>query len=654
MSVSRTNTAWRYGRQLVFCLSFVWLLTGVTSAPAEAQTGREPDAASQAPVSLTDLGRFDENTSVSPQTEQTPPGTEDTASADNQTAADSAPAAGQLAVPATVPVAAPAAEASTVRQSNVTGRVGRRSISKIGLASIGLNQPQPAQSVINSLIWSESDAEQALALVTATPARGSSAALSALTTAITVQTAVPPKHAGPLAEQLVKARLDWLARSGQSDKLSQIVRLLPLDEEWSDWKRWQIEYDLVRRADQAACTDAERFAQQTLEPFWHKARVICALLAGQQGAASFAADILRASGEQDENFFQLVDKLLGRAASLSLDVDNLSLLHLILMDAAHEQISMAAFENLPASMIQAASSFRYLAPDAALSTSYQMLDRGLQNSGETEQVWRALLSAPVAAEAALASLDGVQADGRSALRQDGLNSAFLWVGLVTRQGDDTDMLISQALQREAATGRIDLLLELYASLIRQRLDTAETASLPEQLAEDYAVLLALAAPSQPLPAALQPSSRKADDVRALLSGQRAPHWDADLFARLDCWELLPVFEARGMTPPSRDWVAQLAVQEEPAQPASAVSFYRLPAPALLALEQAATAGRIGETALIAAGLMQPVTLGWVAPQDSARVLAALQQAGLDDTATTLADELIRSYLLRHHFALDES
>ena len=64
-------------------------------------------------------------------------------------------------------------------------------------------------------------------------------------------------------------------------------------------------------ADQAACADAERFAQQTLEPFWHKARVICALLAGQQGAASFAADILRASGEQDENFFQLVDKRWG-------------------------------------------------------------------------------------------------------------------------------------------------------------------------------------------------------------------------------------------------------------------------------------------------------------------------------------------------------
>ena len=653
MSVSKTNNAWRYLRRSVFCLSSVWLMTALMSGLAEAQSGREQDASGQAPVSLTDLGRFNENTSVSPPTDETTPEAEDAASADNQTDTSSVSAAAEPAAREPV-AAAPSAEASTGLQTNVTGRVGRRSISKIGLASIGLNQAHSADSVINSLIWSDSDAEQALALVTATPARGSSAALSALTTAITIQTAVPPKHAGPLAEQLVKARLDWLARSGQSDKLSQIVRLLPLDEEWSDWKRWQIEYDLVRRADQAACVDAERFASQTLEPFWHKARVICALLDGQQGAASFAADILRASGEQDENFFQLVDKLLGRSSSLSLDVDNLSLLHLILMDAAHEQISMAAFENLPASMIQAASSFRYLAPDAALNTSYQMLDRGLQSSGETEQVWRALLSAPVAAEAALASLESTPADGRSVLRQDGLDSAFLWVGLVNRQGDDTDMLIGRALQREAAAGRIDLLLDLYASLIRQRLDITEAATLSDELAGDYAVILALAAPSQPLPSVLESASAKADDIRALLSAGRAPHWDADLFARLDCWALVPVFEARGLTAPSRDWVAQLAAQTDRAQTSAVAPAYRLSPPGLLALEQAAEAGRIGEAALIAARLMQPVTLGWVAPQDSARVLTALQQVGLDEAATALADELIRSYLLRHHFILAES
>ena len=663
MSVSKTNSRWRSVRWPVVCLSSVWLATTLIAGPAAAQSAREKDATTQAPVSLTDLGRFDDDTSAAEQTETPAPApeaapqakeqtdtqadTQTDTQADTNVGANKADASSSAAVPSdpTVPAAG--------QQTTASGRVGRRSISKIGLASIGLNQASATDSVINSLIWSESDAEQALALLAATPARGSSAALSALTTAITVQTAVPPKNAGRLAEQLVKARLEWLARSGQSDKLSQIVRLLPLDEEWADWKRWQIEYDLVRRADQAACVDAERFALQTLEPFWHKARVICALLDGQPGAASFAADILRASGEQDDNFFQLVDKLLGRSASLSLDLDNLSLLHLILMDAAHEQISMAAFENLPASMIQAASSFRYLAPDAALNTSYQMLDRGLQTSGETEQIWRALLSAPVPAEAALASLETAQADGRSALRQDGLDSAFLWVGLVTRQGDDTDMLIGRALQREAATGRIDLLLVLYASLIKQRLEITEAATLSDQLAGDYAVMLALAAPSQPLPSVLEGSSAKADDIRALLSAGSAPHWDADLLTRLDCWPLLPVLEARGLTAPSRDWVAALSADGQPSQMAAS-SAYRLSAPALLALEQAAEAGRIGEAGLIAARLIQPVTLGWIAPQDSARVIAAMQQVGLDTAASALTDELVRSYLLRQHFAAAES
>ena len=643
MSVSKIDSLWCGLRRPAFYLPFIWLLAYSLTVPASAQVQAEQDATAQQPVSLTDLGRFVAPTDVPPQTSVRTPDADPAPQADNSTTqadADGAP------VSTDVSAAAPANQ-----QAPATGRVGRRSVSKIGLASIGLNQASPAGSVINSLIWSDSDAEQALALIKATPARGSSSALSALTTAVTVQTAVPPKNAGRLAEQLILARLDWLARSGQSDKLSQIVRRLPLDEEWSDWKRWQIEYDLVRRADKAACADAERFALQTLEPFWHKARVICALLDGEQGAASFAADILRASGDQDDNFFQLVDKLLGRSDSLSLDLDNLTLLHLILMDAAHEQISMAAFENLPASMIQAASSFRYLAPDAALDTSYQMLDRGLQTSAETEQVWRALVSAPVPAEAALASLEGVQADGLSDLRKDGLESAFLWVGLANRQDEDTDMLVRRALQREALTGRIDLLLDLYASLIRQRLTETGSAGLSDELATDYAVVLALASPAEPVPDVLGPASAKAADIQALLNLNGKSAWDADLLSRLDCWALLPVFEARGMTPPSRDWVAALANQEDGT--AAPTSFYRLSGPALMALEQAASAGRVGEVALIAARLIQPLSLGWVDPVDGARIITALQTAGLDTVSGALAQELIRSHLLRHHFRRDE-
>ena len=628
-------------------LSCICFMTMISFSELAAEPERD---SARAPISLTDLAKFNDSKTDVSQPDKAPNLSELDSIA--HSGSESKATTEQVNTETSIGVSAQSVDEKTRQTSAITGRVGRRTVSKVGLASIGLNQIAPSDPVINSLIWSDSDAEQVLALLKAAPAKGSSAALSSLTTSINVQTAVPPKNASQFAEELVNARLGWLARSGNSDKLSQIVRLLPLDEEWLEWKRWQIEYDMVRRADKAACADAERFALQTLNPFWHKVRVICALLNGQLGAASFAADILRASGEQDDNFFQLVDKLLGRTAILSLDIDNLTLLHLVLMDAAHEQISAAAFENLPVSMIQAASSFRYLAPDAALNTSYQMLDRNVQTAGETEKIWRSLLTAPVPAEAALASLRDQEAGGGSHLRGIGLNSAYLWVGLATRQGSETDMLIGQALRRETQTGRIDLLLKLYASLIRQRLEMTEAASLSEKLASDYAIMLALAGPSQPLPAVLDAASQKADDIKAVLQLTDSDVWDADLMMRLDCWSLLPVLEAIGISAPSSDWVARLASSSNKAEDVlneGPAPFHRLPALGLLALEQAAEAGRVGEVGLIAARLVQPVHLGWVAPVDGARVILALQGVGLENTASALADELIISSLLRTHF-----
>ena len=121
--------------------------------------------------------------------------------------------------------------------------------------------------------------------------------------------------------------------------------------------------------------------------------------------------------------------------------------------------------------------------------------------------------------------------------------------------------------------------------------------------------------------------------------------------RLDCWSLQPVLEAIGVSTPTFDWVAHLANSSENANAFSdePVPYHRLSALGLLALEQAARTGRIGEVGLIAASLVQPVHLGWIAPSDGARVISALQQVGLDSTASALAHELMISSILRSHF-----
>ena len=99
-------------------------MTGFMPGLAEAQTGREQDATGQAPVSLTDLGRFNEDVPATPQTELVTPDAEDTASADNQTEAGNVSAAVEATSPA--PAASLSAEASTDQQPAVSGRVGRR------------------------------------------------------------------------------------------------------------------------------------------------------------------------------------------------------------------------------------------------------------------------------------------------------------------------------------------------------------------------------------------------------------------------------------------------------------------------------------------------------------------------------------------------
>ena len=534
--------------------------------------------------------------------------------------------------------------------------LARRSVSRVSLASVGLKRAATLSEDLNALIWSDSDAETALYLLRNVPAMGSAPILSQLTFEIMAIAAVPPKGAGSVAEELVSTRLNWLAAAGQSDALAEIVRMLPEEDRWAEWKRWQVEYDLIRQADDTACRDAEKKAQLTLDDFWHQSRIICALLAGDKNNARFAADILKASGGEDVNFFQLVDKLLGSEAEISLDLATLDSVDLVLMDAAHEQISLAAFEQMPSSMIQAASNFRYLAADAALKTSFMMLERGLQKRGPTEQIWRSLLEAPMPAEAALATLNGQDAFGQTAARHDALVSASLWVGLALRKEADTNILIRRAFETEIRSGRPELLLDLYASLVQQRLSqTADSETAPAidaELQKDFALMLSLSAPSDELPAALSAGSELGKSAKNVLAAAKGQSWQAEDLEMANAWPLLPVLEAQGSVGPQQDWTAMLTntapdlFTPRPVKPA----YHRLSATHLLALGQLAEKGNIAETALLAAMLVQPVALGWIEPVDAAEIIKSLQQVGLQSVADQLAEDIVKAHLLRANFA----
>lgn len=540
------------------------------------------------------------------------------------------------------------ASVSAARVPQPANRIGLRSVSNIGLASIGLQQVDaPAQ--LNSFIWRQSETANIIPLILATPSYGSSQTLSTLSRQIMVQPAVPPLNAQQDINALVSARLEWLAGAGQSDSLSALVRKLPDDEDWNDWKRWQVQYDLMRRADDTACNEASRWSAETLDGFWHKANIICLLLSGQNAPASFAADVLNASGDDDDNFFQLVDKLLGRRTEISLDMNDLSLVHLMLMDAAHETISLDALDNMPSSMIQALPSFRYLDADASVTVSYRLYERGLQSSSDTEQIWRSLKTAPVPAEAALSELSTVVLPAAGMRSSHGSSSPFLWVALVNRTELSADSLVRAALEAEASTGRLSLLLPLYDSLVRHRVKMGNAGTLDSATAELYAFVMQAHDPAQELPAGLSDQAGVAEYLSQILNVASGDVWDADALEGLDLWHVLPLLDALDVQRPEEEWLARasntVATSLTLGRP-----YLSVPADRMLALEEASRSGRVGETILLIAHLVQGAHLGYIRPEDGAVMIQALNMIGLEDAARNFGRELIIGQLERRYQA----
>lgn len=540
------------------------------------------------------------------------------------------------------------ASVSAARVPQPANRIGLRSVSNIGLASIGLQQVDaPAQ--LNSFIWRQSETANIIPLILATPSYGSSQTLSTLSRQIMVQPAVPPLNAQQDINALVSARLEWLAGAGQSDSLSALVRKLPDDEDWNDWKRWQVQYDLMRRADDTACNEASRWSAETLDGFWHKANIICLLLSGQNAPASFAADVLNASGDDDDNFFQLVDKLLGRRTEISLDMNDLSLVHLMLMDAAHETISLDALDNMPSSMIQALPSFRYLDANASVTVSYRLYERGLQSSSDTEQIWRSLKTAPVPAEAALSELSTVVLPAAGMRSSHGSSSPFLWVALVNRTELSADSLVRAALEAEASTGRLSLLLPLYDSLVRHRVKMGNAGTLDSATAELYAFVMQAHDRAQELPAGLSDQAGVAEYLSQILNVASGDVWDADALEGLDLWHVLPLLDALDVQRPEEEWLARasdtVATSLTLGRP-----YLSVPADRMLALEEASRSGRVGETILLIAHLVQGAHLGYIRPEDGAVMIQALNMIGLEDAARNFGRELIIGQLERRYQA----
>ncbi|MDC3235136.1 hypothetical protein OBB02_03735, partial [Candidatus Puniceispirillum sp.] len=256
-----------------------------------------------------------------------------------------------------------------------SAKIGRRKISDVGLAAIGVGNIGNDQ--LDSLIWRGTSARDAIFLLQQAALGSESSAIMRLAYEVVARQSVPPSGANNVATDLVEARLAFLANGGRSKDLALLVAQLPKAEKWASWRRWLTEHYLMIRDDSAACDIVASEITQTLEPFWHKSNVICQAVQGNLGGARFAADILAANGVDDPAFFGLVDEVLNIKPAVEVDATNLNSAHIVLMDVANRAIPLEGLSVLPNQMAETVMKLKFLGPDARMVSTFDGLNRGL-------------------------------------------------------------------------------------------------------------------------------------------------------------------------------------------------------------------------------------------------------------------------------------
>ena len=602
------------GTAALFCL-LLW------SATAMAQR-----ADSEQPVNLIGDAVMSDSATVAPEADQQPP--KANVDGDHTTEID----ADQSKM-------APAADNSLADTSVAYAQVnlGRRKISEVGLAAIGVGDSDANERGLDSMIWRGTSASDAVLLLQKAGVLSYSQALTNLSYQVVAKQSVPPSGANRVAAELVAARLAWLARAGRSHDLAILANQLPESPRWASWKRWLVEHELMMRNDVVACGIVDAQVASTMEPFWHKANVICHAVKGNVTGARFAADILAANGVEDPLFFALTNEMLTGVPADNIEPKTMDTMHIVLMDVVNRSIPLESLAVLPSQMAQSVVQLKYLGADARMVSTFDGLIRGLIDHKQVSKLWRNAGPVDSDPQLALAQLDG---------EATALTTAMAWRAIDADTSPERLARIVAAMKAEIADGNGALMLPLYAELIADEISNAAIAAdirfNENGVAPKISMLLAISNPDDI--ALIERFTNNNDD--ALLAANLMTMIDrgesqAGVLRELDMWPLLPVLQAAGAMMPDQDWL-MLAKDAALTQQ----SFISLSPTLLAAVTQAADNRRVAETILLTNWLLQTSPLETINPEDMAKLITALRSVGQEDAAKMLSEEILSAHLLK--------
>ncbi len=218
-------------------------------------------------------------------------------------------------------------------QSSSIPNVSTSQLASVKISSLGLEDTKFLPNGI--IIWNDVSFERALYLLEKIDFRANSSVLKELLNEVLSISQDPPIGETSLEIEFINKKLELIANLHQLETLYTLIDLLPDDIIFDHWRALRVEHLLLKgefESDSFACKIVNDISVENEDEFWKKAQIFCQIILGNEDDAIFDAELLRASGSQDNNFFNLLYSLIGQKEDFIIEEDKLELLHIIMMD----------------------------------------------------------------------------------------------------------------------------------------------------------------------------------------------------------------------------------------------------------------------------------------------------------------------------------
>ena len=263
----------------------------------------------------------------------------------------------------------PADQSSKIRSIVQGGGVVVGQIATIDPSSVGLLTEEDGG--FGTDMWTGSSRAFIETLLPRLPVQTLSPVMQDLTRRLLLSEARVPVGT-PIAPSLLGLRVERLSASGQTDLVTDLLRLAPSRLQDAALARAEVDSMLLSENHAGACTNIETLLRDSDDPYWLKGLTFCKALSGESAAAQLGVSLLREQGGGgDDSFFELVASLVGDSKSAPVSLIDPSPLHLAMLRAARLDVPDDAVPGARPAILRSIAT----SPNAPLATRLLAAER---------------------------------------------------------------------------------------------------------------------------------------------------------------------------------------------------------------------------------------------------------------------------------------